>query len=359
MRANFLTMPNPLLIVTLWLCALSAWSLGIYLLAKRKSASLNYFALSAISAGVYAGGYGAELQAESLDGMLLASRIQYLGIAFMPISWAGFAARYTGMRRLLTLPVRLFFWTIPCLIILLKAFDGHLHLIYASAAVDPTYNTLLFAPGPLYYFQLAYFYLCGLYASVLLFLFALQRHGLHRRQALTLSVVPFLPILASIIFQSTRSPFGHLDLAPFALALGILVLYFSVLRQKLVNLSPVAHSFIVEHLPEGILVFDRSRRLCEANESARAFLALGPERVGESAPGILGIEMAARALPESGRTSFETVINGRDFEVKTSILDAGDRARIGWIVTFVDIGERKRSEDRLRKMLKDKETPEK
>ncbi|HNX04489.1 MAG TPA: histidine kinase N-terminal 7TM domain-containing protein, partial [Opitutales bacterium] len=316
----------------------------------------NYFALATISAGLYAAGYGAELQAKSVESMLLASRIQYVGFSIMPLAWVSFVTRHTGILASLRPSVWIAFWMIPGLTILFKSFDGSWHFIYASVGIDESFHTLRFTPGPWYYFQLAYTYACGILATAILLVFACRRHGLHRRQALTLIVVPFPPLIASFIFQSTYSPYGVLDLTPFAIVSSILIMYFSVLRQKLVNLAPVAHGFIVEHLPEGILVFDRSRRLCEANESARAFLALGPERTGESAEAILGIELAEKALPHAGRTSQECVINGRDFEVRTTILGGEGDSIVGWIVSLTDIGERKRVDARLKRMRTDHET---
>lgn len=337
-------MTAPLLITLLWLCALAAWSLGIFILARARSAALRYFAILAVAAGLYAGGYGLELSAGTVPGMMLASRLQYVGIVLMPAAGAAFCLHFAGMTRLATPIFRLIFWVFPALTILIKIFDERLHLIYAHVEVDPVYNTLIITPGPWYRLNLAYGYLCGVIATCALVIYAVRHHGIHRRQALTLVGFPIVVIGASIVNLSHLSPFGALDLAAIAMAPCVLLLYFSVLRQKIVDLAPVAYGWIVEHMPEGILVFDRNRRLCEANESARAFLALGPERTGADASEILGAELAVKALPEAGRNSFPAVINGRDFEVRTTILSRESDKRLGWIVTLTNTGDRRREE---------------
>ncbi len=337
-------MTAPLLVTLLWLSALAAWSLGIFLLARAKSVTLRYFALQAVAVGLYAGGYGLELSAGTLPEMQLASRLQYIGIVLMPAAGAVFCLHFTGMTRYATSALRVLYWTIPTLTILFKIFDERLHLIYVHVEVDPVYNTLIITPGPWYYLNLAYAYLCGAVGFAALLLHAFRHGGIHRRQALTLAAFPVLVIGASVINLSHASPFGALDLAAITMAPCILILYFVVLRQKIVDLAPVAHEWIVEHMPEGILVFDRRRRLCEVNESARAFLALGPERTGADAADILGMELAVKALPETGRNSFSAVINGRDFEVRTTILSRESDERLGWIVTLTDTGDRRREE---------------
>ncbi len=337
-------MTAPLLVTLLWLSALAAWSLGIFLLARAKSVTLRYFALQAVATGLYAGGYGLELSAGTLPEMQLASRLQYIGIVLMPAAGAVFCLNFTGMTRYATPALRVLYWAIPALTILFKIFDEKLHLIYANVEVEPVYNTLLITPGPWYYLNLAYAYLCGGVGLTALLLHAFRHGGIHRRQALTLALFPVVVIGASLVNLSHLNPFGALDLAAISMTPCIFILYFVVLRLKIVDLAPVAYGWIVEHMPEGILVFDRNRRLCEANESARAFLALGPERTGDDASKILGMELAVKALPEAGRNSFPTVLNGRDFEVRTTILSRESDERLGWIVTLTDTGDRHREE---------------
>ncbi|MFA5257658.1 MAG: histidine kinase N-terminal 7TM domain-containing protein [Opitutales bacterium] len=337
----------------MWLCALLAWSLGIYILAQKKAPEFRAFALTMISVGVYCGGYGGELSVDSLDEMLVWSKVQYFGIATMPLFWIEFVLRYTGRERHFYWPFRAALWTIAVCTICIRLFDERLHLMFETVDAAPSiFSTLDITPGPWYYVQLAYSYLCGLAGVVLLAASGRRQTGLHRRHALLLVGLTVLALVASLLFEARIAFMQSLDLTPFALALAVLIIYVGVVRHNLVELAPVAHDFIVNKLPFAVLVFDKERRLCEANESARALLALGDECIGLGAAQILSEEMALAALPDSGKTSFERPVNGREQEVQTYIIDQENSQRLGWIVVMYDISERKRMERRMEQLLR-------
>jgi PAS domain-containing protein len=341
------------LIMPLWLCAMLSWCMGLYILSQRKFPEFTYFALTLISIGIYAGSYGGELYSGSIREMLFWSKLEYVGIITIPLFWVQFVCAYIGKRDLLHTSVKILLWGIPIATIVFKIFDERFGLVYRSVSLDETFNTLRIVPGPWYYVTQGYSYAFGLGGAIALAMFGMKRMGLHRRNAIALAMVTLLPVIANILYHFPNSPLGSLDLYPFSLVVAILILYFAILKNDLMTLAPVAKEFIVDHLPQGILVFDNHRRLCEANESARALLALGREFIGEDAAVVLTPFYAERALPDSGRTQFDITINGRELEVQTCILNnEGNNERIGWIVTLIDISERKRMEARLEQMLR-------
>jgi hypothetical protein len=346
-------MQNALLIMPLWFCAIASWSLGVYILALKRHPEFRSFALTTISVGIYCGGYAGELYSKTVEGMLFWSKLQYVGIAFQPAFWMEFVLRYTGRRDLLKSSLKYVLWGFPLVTIFFKLFDDSAFLIYKSVSLDRDFNTLKIEPGPWYYVALAYSYICGLGGVIVFMKFGFKRMGIQRKNAIILAIVTLIPIAANVVYLSSHSPFGSLDLAPFSLVAVIFILYIAVIRNDLLNLAPVAREFAFEHLPQGLLIFDKRRRLCEANESARALLALGPDCIGEASIGVFTPMFEQKALPDSGKTVFETSINGRDLEVHTTIIDNEDK-RLGWIVTLIDISERKRMEARLEQLLKNR-----
>ena len=351
-------MGNALLIVPLWLGAILLWSLGVYILAQKKYPEFRAFAFAAISGGIYCGGYAAELCASELPTMLFWSRIQYVGFLTMPYFWVRFVLLYTGRLNLLKPVMNFLLTAFPLLSILLKFFDGSLHLIYADVALDSTYNTLSATPGPWYYIIQAYLYSCGIYGVAILATFGKKRMGSYRKNAILLALITVSPLVGSAVYLSGISPFGKLDLSPYCLLVSMCLMYFAILKNDLVSVSPIARDFIFEHLPLGVLTFDKSRKLCEANETSRAILALSPNCIGTEARELFSDFYVEKMLPTSGRTALEMSINGRDFDVQTYILTQKEKKNIGWVVTLVDISDRKRAELRLTQLLgRHNETP--
>lgn len=344
-------MANALLIIPLWIGALMLWSLGIHIIAQKKHVEFRAFAFTAISAGIYCGGYAGELSSSSIGEMTRWSQLQYIGISTMAYFWIHFVLYYTGRQELMKPFLRSVVALFPIATIILKLFDGRLHLIYADAIIDPRFNTFSITPGPWYYVSIAYTYVCGLSGVIILASFGRKRMDLHRKNALILLIISILPILSDVIYLSKGSPFGNLDITPYALLIVMSLLYFAVLKNDLVNVAPIARDFIFENLPLCVLTFDNSRKLCEANESARAVLALGPDCIGMNAHEIFSEFYIDRMLPDSGRTAFEMSLNGRDFDVQTYILRRKEKKRVGWVITMVDISDRRRSELRMMQML--------
>jgi hypothetical protein len=347
-------MEHAFLILPLWLGAILLWSLGIYIIAQKKYPEFRTFAFTVIAAGIYCCGYAGELCSGDLETQLLWSKIQYIGVSTAPFFWLHFVTYYTGRRDLLNPFLRVLIAVFPILTITFKLFDENLHLIYVTVAVDREFNTLVFKTGPWYYVVQGYSYACGLAGMAILAGFGFKRMGLHRKNAYLLVLVTITPLISDIIYLSSDSPFGHLDISPYAMLVSVCIMYFAILKNDLVTLAPIARDFIFEHLPLCVLTFDNSRKLCEANESARAILALGPNCIGMDATEIFSEFQVRKMLPESGRTSFETTLNSRDFDVQTYILGNDGKKRAGWVVTMVDISEHKRAEIRLLQMLSKK-----
>jgi PAS domain-containing protein len=225
-------------------------------------------------------------------------------------------------------------------------------VFYEHVGLNQEYNTLDVIPGTWYMVDLVWEYICGLGGMAMLISHIRTVRGSQRHSAFCLLMMPLMPILSNLLYESGLSPFGQLDLTPFALVLSMIFLYMAVIRHHLVDLAPVAHDVVVDQTPHGVLVFDRDRRLCEANKAARQMLLIGLDAVGHPADELLEDDLAERILPETGRTQFETLLHGVDIEVQTNILSDSDSVRLGWVVTLVDISERKRMEAQLERLLR-------
>lgn len=345
-----------LMILILWSFAILAWIIGVYIFAKGGNSMFRFLALAMISIGIYCGGYAGELSSSTLQGMIAWSKLQYIGIATMPAFWIEFVLRYTYKSVKFSKLINPFLWVVPLMTIAFRIADDKLGLIYTNCSIDPVFNTLTFTRGSWYYVNLAYMYGMGLMGFGIILIYGWRKKGVGRRNAFALVLFSLLPFCASLLNQTGHSPYGNLDIAPFALAGTITIIYLAVAHQKIIGLTPVANEFIFEKLPVAILVFNRSHHLCDANESARALLALGKDYEGKMVSEIFPTHIAARILPESGKTNFESEVNGREQDIRTYIIDRKSGTNLGWIVTMSDISERKRIQRRLEQLLSKKDS---
>ena len=62
------------------------------------------------------------------------------------------------------------------------------------------------------------------------------------------------------------NPFPGLDLTAFGFALSVLVIAWGLLRLHLFDRVPVAHSTVIESMPDGVVVLDDPKALPEGTQ---------------------------------------------------------------------------------------------
>ena len=178
----------------------------------------------------------------------------------------------------------------------------------------------------------------------------------YRRQALALVAVAALPLAADIVDQVGASPFAQdIDLAPLAFGLGVALIGWILLRERFLEIAPLARDTLLRTLPDGVLVVDQQEQLVEANPGAcgllgaRAGALAGPletalaswpvllEACRGSAPARRELTLGGGAVPE------------RRLEVRVmAIVTSGGRPQ-GRLVTLHDITERAQALTDLRR----------
>jgi PAS domain-containing protein len=341
-------------VVVLLVCALLSFLLSGGILLKLRTRETVAFALLVFGCGIYSCGYAGELSARTLEGKLLWSYFQYLGIAVLPPLWMTYVIHYTGRQRMLAGPLRWLLWVIPAAVMVAHPLDRWLGLVYREAkVVDCIFGTTLeFVPGPLYYINIGFIYATGIVGMVTLWTCGRAMARLHRQQCVMLILVAIIQLIGNFAFISGHSPWGKFDTGVLGNFVAVVVLYVAIVRKELVLLAPVPREFIVEKLPQGVLVFDAATRLCEANESARALLALTADCQNRSAAEILPAAFVEAISSGTAPRLCEGVVNGRTLSATVTFLRDSSGHHIGWTVMLVDIGERRRTEARLAALLK-------
>ena len=123
-----------------------------------------------------------------------------------------------------------------------------------------------------------------------------------RRQAWVLVAVATLPLIASVVDVADLSPFTpDVDLAPLAFGVGVALVAWILLRERFLEIVPLASDTLLHTLPDGVLVIDRQERVGRGQPGSLR-TARRPRRGVDGPPGHHAgvLAGAGRSLPGTG-----------------------------------------------------------
>jgi diguanylate cyclase (GGDEF)-like protein/PAS domain S-box-containing protein len=266
-----------LLAVTVALLALAIF--GYLNRTFRIPGTRAFIALCLLSA-LYTGAFAFELGQETVEGFFLATRLEYLGVGFIPPVWLMLVLAFTGRGHRVGTPLRLILYAWSLIIIALVWTNNAHHLYYRDIQLSDQPGLARFVPGDAYPLGML-----GFIGMLLTGLFFLQ--GLHgprqrvRLQRIVLALATAFPLSGAVLYSLGVHP-GGLDLIPFTLVPGVAVFGIGLFRNRLLSLVPIAREQVIESMSDAVLVIDLQDRILDFNPAARAmFPALGEQAIGQ------------------------------------------------------------------------------
>lgn len=243
---------------------------------------------------VYFIGYGFELSSTSLKAMLFWSKIQYLGIPFIPVFHLILSIRYTGKGSQLKSVLLFGFFVIPVITVILHYTSSLHNLFYINPRIEKAGVNLVLA------FDRGIWYMVqAVYANILLILgiiyyavYLIRASVYNRRQTIFMLLGAVISWVVLILYLTEISP-ENIDIMPFALAVSGIVYALGIARYKFFNILPVAREFVFESVPDGIIVFDQENRVIDINSAAKKLFPGIPANVIGSSIDILRINNQA------------------------------------------------------------------
>ena len=329
---------------------------------KRAVTSVGRF-LAVLMASVFVWSLAAALEAAAPDTAtkVLISKIEYIGIATVPVLMFLFALRFLQSGRKLDKILAAILWIIPAATIVLAFTNERHHLIWTgfSPAANPGDHLLLYDHGPFFWIHAGYSYLLLFATTVCLLLAYFRFKGVFRKQALSLLLAFPLPWITNAVYLAglANSKNGY-DFTPIGFAFSGLFLLWAMFRLQLVDLVPVARERVIESLGESLLIFDEAGRLAATNPAARKLIAEvgGPAEdvpearlLGKPAADLFPAwpEMAAPlGAPAALEREFLLVKDGpaRHFDLHLSPLLGHGSLVTGWVAILYDITRIKNAE---------------
>lgn len=298
--------------------------------------------------------YAFEIGFMDIEYKYLFARLEYIGIAFIPVAWFLFAAEYSGIARQFARKYEKVLYLVPTIAILLMLTNNihglHFGAYYLDYSED--FPLLILEHGPFFWI----FYLYSFILLMLGFLFFFKQfvhltapYGTHAGIALTGASVP---TFVNILHLADIGPFEFLDPTPFSLGISGLILYWGTIKHEFLNIIPVARENVIESMKDGYIVVDISNSIIDINKAALELAGKArKEVIGKNFDDIFGEEVDILGSAPEGNFDREISLKSgselKFFTISISPLITRDDVE-GKLVMIHDITEKYRYQEALK-----------
>ena len=270
--------------VALYLAALVMLGALVVVWPRRKVAGGRPLVGILIAMMVWSIGAGSESMVVGQNAKIVFGVLSYPGALSVAVFFFLFTIEYTQSERWAPSPRWLLF---PAFCVLAAATNSFHHELWTGFTMEAG-NTLAYSHGPIFFLVIGYSYLM-LIGGVLVMIAAFSRHDAnYRGQFLAVLVFASLPFVGSLAYVIGFSPFPDQDPAPIAFAVAAVGLTWSVTRQGLLTVVPIAQESVLQNLHDAVLVLDASNRVALANYAFFKWLGIFEPIVGKPASEVLG-----------------------------------------------------------------------
>lgn len=255
-------------------------SLCVYTWQQKKAGS-KAFSLFALSIFIWTFLAVPEYYSLSFAPRALFSKLQYLGIVFMPMAWFIFTLRYTRRDAWLNKRSLAALALIPSASLVFAFTDRWHGLIWQSASyTNSPFPQLLIEHGLWFRFVLVP-YTYGLFALgvfVLLTSFLLDSSLYRRQTGLTLISAGF-PLMASVLYLLSDTLLYGLDPTPYGFAACVALNTYGLFRKDQLAVTPVSYREVFLNTPNSVLLVNQDQAIIDINPAALNELQLDAKNV--------------------------------------------------------------------------------
>jgi len=281
--------------------------------------------------------------------------LMYIGVVALPTLYLLFILTFTHNEIWLTKRNLLLLSIQPMLSVLLQWTNGYHHLFYLSmnAVQENNFMAVDLIRGPWYFIHVVYSYIILAIAFFILSQVSLRSSPLFLNHYRLIMIGSVLPWAGSFYSEFKFSEWHGLDLAPLLFGVSGIIFVFAILRTHFMDVLPVARSYLIETMRDGVLVLDAQNRIVDINPAMEMFMEGNlSSYMGKNAFDILQPWMEKINLfPIEAETRAELKVPfdpSRYLDLCVTPLYDRSQVLSGRLLVFRDITERKQVEKRLR-----------
>ncbi|MDD3246300.1 MAG: histidine kinase N-terminal 7TM domain-containing protein [Methanosarcina sp.] len=321
---------------------------------SRSSPFAKHFILIMLCMALWSVNYAFEIGFVDIEYKYIFARLQYLGIAFVPVAWFLFAAEYSGVCRQFARKYEKLLFLFPCLTILMMLTNSIHGLYFEGFVLDYSgeFPLLVIDHGPFFWTFYIYSFvllMLGIISFFKQFVNLTAPHGTHAAIALTAAC---FPVLANILHIADIGPFEFIDPTPFSFTITGFILFWGTIQHKFLNIIPVARESVIESMNDGYIVVDLSNSIVDINKAALELAGkVRKEALGKNLNGLFGEGVEILGDSSEGgfgrEISLKSGLETKFFTVSVSSLTARDDEE-GKLVMLHDITEIYRYQEALK-----------
>lgn len=256
--------------------------LGLYALRQKKVQGAGWFCAMTFAVAWITLWYAFESAAgDDLDAYLTFSKIEYIGLTFVPMAWFGFAVAFSGNASFLSRKFVFLLALVPLITTALAWTNDWHGLIWAEAHFEKVAQPPIFSAtyGAWFWIYIIYSYVVYLIGSIMLLRLAFRSWRLYRIQSLLILIATSIPWLGNISEIVDFAPLPGFYLNAVYFAISVTSFAFALFRLRLLEIMPLAHDLILNNIPDGVVVTDKLDQIVMVNDAILRFLGLTEKEV--------------------------------------------------------------------------------
>jgi diguanylate cyclase (GGDEF)-like protein len=221
-----------------------------------------------------------ELVDPTPQGTLFFAQACYISIGILAVEWFSFGLYFSNKEHLLASPFTRLLWVIPFITIGLVFTNSYHHLIWRDYTFVTVANGFLHMRVTAYgsWFWVFWFqaYVLILSGAILMVWTCFAPGKYYRIQSYLAVLAALLPLSVNLIYVLRLIPGLYKDYSPLGYALGGALLAISIFRYRLLDLTPLGRSILIDNMTDGMLTLDPVYRVVDYNPaSAMIFKSAG------------------------------------------------------------------------------------
>lgn len=337
------------MVLSLLLCLL----IGALLWQRRRLPAAQAMIALAAAGFMWTLGFLLETYGTTLEQQLRFDSVGYIGSMSVPVAWLVFALQYVSGSRAIRPRTIALLSILPVATMVLVWTNGFHHLMWSNERLTTSGPFLITAKtyAPFFWVAMLYNYVLILTGAVVLVRRLFVGAPLYTAQAVSLIVAVSLPLAWNFIYVFDLVPLPRKDLTPVMFAISGIAIVLGLMRFHLFEAIPFARKFVIEHLSDGVAVFDNRDRLLDINPAATDMLGLDTHAIGRRLEEIAWSSPVLHLLVSErpSRVEMPVIIAGQERFCELETIPMRERAgrQAGWLAIMHDVTERKQAEKKL------------
>ncbi|GKU23735.1 hypothetical protein CFB3_19580 [Clostridium folliculivorans] len=233
-----------------------------------------YVSIALLPVSIYSFGYAFEILCTSVERVSFWIKVEYLGIAFLPVVWLLFALKFNGHKEKIKKSTVVLLFIIPVITLILNYTNDFHHLFYKELYMNNNgiFPIVNIVRGPWYWVNIIYTYLL-MFIGLIIFIFAyFKAVSIIRKQILFLIIAWIIPWILDIAYMLRVFRF-ELDLCPLAFSVSGIISSYAIFKFKLLKITPIAIEKVFSNMLDGVIILDSENNIVNFNNASKNIIS--------------------------------------------------------------------------------------